>query len=69
MLAHIVIELGEYDIKFIPRSSIKAQTFVDLIVKFSHSLEVINNEDVVEVHNMEVKYGKFLWMVLTISKE
>lgn len=39
-LAYIVIELGEHDIKFILRYSIKAQAFVDFVTKFTNSLKV-----------------------------
>lgn len=55
MLAHIIIELREYDIKFMPRSFVKAQALADFVAKFGDSLEVVDNEDTVEVCNMEIK--------------
>lgn len=54
-LAHIAIELGEYDIKFMPRSYVKTQALVDFVVKFIDSLEVVDNEGTIDVCNMEVK--------------
>lgn len=43
-LAHIAIELGEYDINFISRSSVKDQAMEKFVAKFSDSPKVINFE-------------------------
>lgn len=37
-----------------PRSFVKAQFLANFTAEFSESLEVVNNEDMVEVYGMEV---------------
>lgn len=61
-LVHISIELKEYDLKFMPKSSVKAQAMVDFIFEFSTSPKVIKNEHTPELCNMEVSKSQ-VWQV------
>ena len=41
------IELGEFDIKFMPRTTIKGQPVVDFMAEFSYSTKVFGSENAV----------------------
>lgn len=51
-LAHIAIELGEYDM---PTSFVKPQALADFFADYRDSPEVVKNEVLVEMCGMEVK--------------
>ena len=44
MLTKWAIELGEFDIKFMPRTTIKGQTVADFVVEFTYPTKVLGGE-------------------------
>lgn len=54
-LAHISNKLGEYDMKYMPKTSIKDQALINFVIEFSDSHEITSNEDLHKVCRVGVK--------------
>lgn len=54
-LAHIMIELGDYDIKYMPRSYVKSQALAYFVGKFINSPRVNHNEGGLKFYNTSIE--------------
>lgn len=52
-LAQIIIELREYDVKYMVETSIKAQALAEFVTEFSESPKVMNDEVKGKVFGMD----------------
>lgn len=59
-----LVELSQFDIKYMPRVAIKGQALADFMADFSHRPEATENEE-----GSEVKNGNFMWTTLQMKMD